>query len=69
MLCASCLKRHTAAPAAKRSRLSVFVHVAQCVLGVFMAWLFFYFAGRMLLLMPSSFHEGTVWQRPLFDSK
>jgi hypothetical protein len=69
VLCASCLKKIAAVPTSKRSRLSVLVHLAQCVLGLFVAWLFFYFAGRMLLLMPSSFHEGTVWQRPLFDDK
>ena len=63
VLCASCLKKLAAAPAAARSRLPALVHLAQCVLGVFVAWMFFYFAGRALLLMPSAFHEGTVWQQ------
>jgi hypothetical protein len=26
------------------------------------AWVFFFYFGQILLSMPTSFHEGTVWQ-------
>jgi hypothetical protein len=25
-------------------------------------WVVFYYIGRLLLLIPSSFHEGTIWK-------
>ena len=27
-----------------------------------LAWLFFYYAGRVLILIPADVHEGTEWQ-------
>ena len=30
--------------------------------GFLLAWLFFYGLGRLLLTIPSSFHEGTFWK-------
>jgi hypothetical protein len=30
--------------------------------GLLLAWLFFYYAGRVLILLPSAIHEGTEWQ-------
>jgi hypothetical protein len=30
--------------------------------GLLLAWLFFYYAGRVLILVPSAVHEGTEWQ-------
>ena len=29
--------------------------------GLFLLWLILYYLGRMLILLPSSFHEGTFW--------
>jgi hypothetical protein len=34
------------------------------VAGLFTVWLFFYLLGQGLLRLPSSFHEGTLWQDP-----
>lgn len=62
VLCASCLRKTAATTIVARPRLAAFVRLAQAVLGLFVAWLFFHIAGRVLLSLPSSFHEGTVWQ-------
>jgi hypothetical protein len=32
-------------------------------------WLFFYFMGRGLLILPSSFHEGTLWQAGYWEQR
>ena len=65
LLCAACLRRLLAAAGGeKRFRFlsfAPFARALQLTLGVLAAWLFFYFAGRALLLIPSSFHDGTVW--------
>jgi hypothetical protein len=61
LLCASCLKKTLAGPAASRARLRVLVRLAACAGGFFVAWMFFYFMGRTLLSIPTSFHEGTLW--------
>jgi len=29
---------------------------------LFIAWMFFYVLGRGLVLVPTAFHEGTVWE-------
>jgi hypothetical protein len=61
-ICAACLKKLLQPSPVKRRRLVGFVRIAQCLLGILMAWLFFYWLGRGLLSLPTSFHEGTVWQ-------
>ena len=61
ILCASCLQRLLRAQPAQRARFTALLAVAGVMLGFFTAWLFFYFAGRILLTFPASFHDGTVW--------
>ena len=64
ILCAGCLKKLTA-PTAHHDYGStawrMLVQSAQMTCGVFILWLFFYFGGRILLAIPSKFHDGTVW--------
>jgi hypothetical protein len=61
VVCADCLKRlaHAAGPA--RARFAWLPRLAWCALGFLLAWLFFYETGRALLLIPTSFHDGTLW--------
>ena len=35
---------------------------AQVAVGLLTAWIFFYLLGAALLRMPTSFHEGTLWE-------
>jgi hypothetical protein len=43
------------------------LRVAQGLAGLAAAWLVFYLAGRALLMVPSSFHEGSVWKESVWD--
>jgi len=62
LLCASCLRK-TARTEEKRFAASLYVlRFAQIFVGILLLWIFFYYIGQALLLMPEEFHEGTLWQ-------
>ncbi len=42
----------------------VFLVALQVAIGIFISWGFFYYIGQYVIEIPSSFHEGTVWQSP-----
>lgn len=64
VLCAGCLKK-LAAPQAQPKfgplTWRMLVQWTQVACGVFVIWLFFYFCGRILVAIPSKFHDGSVW--------
>jgi hypothetical protein len=63
VICADCLQR-IARPDAKKRRSAAWL--SQLVLGglgLLTAWFFFYEAGQVLLLIPTSFHDGTLWEK------
>jgi hypothetical protein len=62
LLCASCLRIQSAPAAAKSRPFAVLVRVFQIFVGLLIAWIFFYYIGRALLLMPDEFHEGSLWK-------
>jgi hypothetical protein len=64
VLCASCLRRLTQTEAQRGGRLVVVVRLVQIMLGLVVGWFFFYALGRGLLLVPTAFHEGSVWEAP-----
>ncbi len=68
VICASCLKKvaHTAAQPVRR-RLNLWP-VVQSGGGVILAWFVFYTIGRMLLALPDSVHDGSLWQLDFSDS-
>jgi len=63
MLCSGCLAQLTGGQAQRSGRwfhgLGLLV---QGVLGFTLLWYAFYLVGLMLLAIPDSFHEGTIWQ-------
>jgi hypothetical protein len=61
VLCAACLKKLTPATHTHRPTFRKLLRLAQCVLGIFIVWFFFFLIGEMLLRLPDSFHEGTLW--------
>ena len=68
VLCAACLKK--VAPAAAQSarwRVNLWP-VVQTTAGLLLAVFFFYLIGSALLALPDSFHEGSLWEQPFFDS-
>jgi hypothetical protein len=62
LICSACLRQLTAKPERRSNALAGLLRMAQCVVGVFLCWAFFQMLGKLLLRMPSSFHEGTLWE-------
>jgi hypothetical protein len=61
LICASCLAKITVASNIKESRFRPIFRIVQCAAGFLIIWLFFYYAGQLLLKIPVSVHEGTLW--------
>jgi hypothetical protein len=61
VICATCLRRLTAAVETRRVSFAWALPLVQLSLGLSVVWFFFYLFGATLLSIPSSFHEGTVW--------
>jgi hypothetical protein len=67
VLCAACLRKQSG-PVASPSRVwPLMLGGVQVVTGCLVAWLMFYVAARMLLVVPADFHDGTVWKESLFE--
>lgn len=62
VICATCLRQLARTPEKRRARLGAVRTVVYCAVSVVAAWLFFYETGKALLLIPTSFHDGTLWQ-------
>jgi hypothetical protein len=62
VICASCLRKLVARGDGRRARWSWLLRVAQCLAGLLLCWIVFYYTGRALLAMPGSFHDGTLWK-------
>jgi hypothetical protein len=61
LICAACLRR-LSSPAPRQRALGRAAGLVSAFAGLLLAWLFFYYAGRALILIPSDVHEGTEWQ-------
>ncbi len=62
LLCARCLEA-AAGPRARRRRWSgPLLRLALPLLGLLLLWMSFFYLGRLLLIIPSAFHEGTLWK-------
>ncbi len=60
--CADCLKKAARVPLLRRRGFAGAWSTLQCLLGLLLAWFFFHLLGELLLALPSSFHEGTIWR-------
>ena len=67
VICAACLRKLARVPLLKRRGFAIALHLGQCLMGVFVCWFFFYTIGEILLSLPSSFHEATLWQTSWWD--
>jgi hypothetical protein len=62
VLCAPCL-RNTRPKARHRILMLIGpLRIFQFICGSLLLWMFFYYLGLVLLELPSSFHEGNLWQ-------
>jgi hypothetical protein len=62
IVCATCLGKLARRPPARTRRVAGLLRLGQCVIGVILLWCFFYLCGVKMLSIPTSFHEGTLWQ-------
>ncbi|MFH0879930.1 MAG: rhomboid family protein [Lentisphaerota bacterium] len=62
VVCAKCLGLAGRKAAEKRIGFFWIVSLSQALAGLFLAWALYYGVGRILLAIPSSFHEGAVWE-------
>lgn len=63
MLCSNCLARLSGRrQKPDRSWVQGLMVAGQGMLGFLLLWYAFYLVGLMLLSIPHSFHEGTVWE-------
>jgi hypothetical protein len=67
MLCAGCLHKQFPTAQSRRTRALSGARAGQLLCGLVVAWLFFYWLGQGLLAIPSSFHNGTVWEAGLLE--
>jgi hypothetical protein len=63
VICATCIRERIKPRLTRRRGFVLGTRAAQCLAGVLVAWLFFYLAGRLLVSLPESFHEGTLWKK------
>ena len=62
VICAACLRKIVQLP--EKTNRPVPAQLARAVafcLSLMAGWLAFYFIGKILLSIPTSFHEGTFW--------
>jgi hypothetical protein len=69
VVCSACLKKLAKLPLARRPALVNAFRFVQCVAALVLAWFFFFLIGNGLLKIPTSFHEGTLWQVKWIDQK
>ncbi len=65
VICASCLAKFVKAPSTRRSYAGGLFKILQVLLAIIILWSSFYLLGQMLLTIPNSFHEGTLWEKVL----
>ena len=68
-ICAACLSKLARKSPLPRRTFAGLVHAAQCLLGIMLAWFFFYLIGEGLLSLPTSFHEGILWKANWWDEE
>jgi hypothetical protein len=62
VLCANCLRGGPTPGPGRRTLFDRVKNAAGLLAGMYFVWLFLYYLGRLLLLIPSAFHEGSVWK-------
>ena len=67
MLCTSCLEAMNDKTESHSAVLINIYYVGRFFLGSIMIWLMFYYIGVILLSIPASFHEGTIWSGNWID--
>jgi hypothetical protein len=62
VLCSLCLKKSARPPLARRLKLTQIFRALQFAFSILLVWYFFFLIGEGLLKIPTSFHDGSIWQ-------
>ena len=64
LTCARCLasERGAQALAKRKERRFLVMPLLQALIGLVLAWLFWYAFAQVLLMIPAEFHDGAVWK-------
>ena len=63
MVCGPCYKTKTQVKEKPKRDWFIITTALQALLGLVGLWLIAWVLGQILLNVPSSFHEGTVWEK------
>lgn len=69
VICSACLKKLAQTPLLKRRAFTALLRGLQAMLGLFVAWFFFYLIGAGLAALPNSFHEQELWRVKWMDQE
>lgn len=61
-VCSRCLASMSSGPTGKGKIRGAVLRGLSVAVGFLLLWLLFYEGGRLLLLIPTSFHDGTIWE-------
>ena len=61
VICAACLRKMLRRPEQRRHPFLWLARAAALGCSLLTGWLAFYWVGRILLSIPTSFHDGTLW--------
>ncbi|MFK5923502.1 MAG: rhomboid family protein [Verrucomicrobiota bacterium] len=65
LTCAQCLRDEESGSRVEVKPNRLFAMAAptlQLLIGVILIWALFYFVARFLMMVPATFHDGTVWE-------
>jgi hypothetical protein len=68
MICSSCLSKIPRSVDQKTRSWNALFRIAQFTIGVFILWICFYYLGQILLELPTSFHDGTMWNQGFWNN-
>ncbi len=67
MTCVACLRASMATRARQRTRARTLALAVNAAIGLTIGWMTFFAVGKALLHLPTTFHEGFLWNTP-FDA-
>jgi hypothetical protein len=67
VLCSMCLKKFSKGSLARRGTIAGLMRLAQGLLGILIAWLFFFVVGETLSRLPDAFHDAELWSTGWMD--
>ena len=68
MICSSCLGKIPRRFDRERHPFKSLFRIVQVAAGVVILWICFYYLGQILLELPTSFHDGTMWNQGFWNN-